>query len=106
MENYSIIQGQTILELMFALLLTIITMYVCISCRAYAQHMNAAHRTMVKTLRRPSAGENQKCSPGSPPRAPSEKHKSSISDWLAPIIVWVAVIWTTLAVLSILLGDN
>jgi hypothetical protein len=29
-----------------------------------------------------------------------------ISTWLAPIIVWVAVFWTMLAVISILLGES
>jgi hypothetical protein len=33
MNDYSIIQGQTILELMCALLLTLTTIHVCILCR-------------------------------------------------------------------------
>jgi hypothetical protein len=105
MNDYSIIQGQTILELMFALLLTLTTIYVCISCRAYAQRMKAAPGTRSKGLRQPSTDENQTLCP-LPQRAPSEKHKSSFSDWLAPIIVWAAVIWTMLAVVSILLGES
>jgi hypothetical protein len=36
MEEASIIQGQTILEVLFALLLTLVTSYGYISCRAYA----------------------------------------------------------------------
>jgi hypothetical protein len=106
MEDYSIIQGQTILELMFALLLTLTTIYVCISCRAYAQRMNAVSGTRSKSLCQPSSDANQTLCPLLQCAPPSAKHKCSFSDWLAPIIVWAAVIWTMMAVVSILLGES
>jgi type II secretory pathway component PulJ len=106
MEDYSIIQGQTILELMFALLLMMVTSYVYVSCRAYAQRMNAARPDRLKALRRLSTDENRQSFSALPRRRPSETHQSFISAWLAPIIVWVAVFWTMLAVVSILLGES
>jgi hypothetical protein len=42
MEEDSIIQGQSILEVLFALLLTLVTSYAYILCRAYACRMDAA----------------------------------------------------------------
>jgi hypothetical protein len=104
MEDYSIIQGQSVLEVMFALLLTLVTSYVYISCRVYAQRTDAAHLARLKALRQFSTDANQQSS--SPKRALSEKSGFSLGDWLAPIIVWSAVIWITLAVVSILLGDG
>jgi hypothetical protein len=103
MNDYSIIQGQTILELMCALLLTLTTIHVCILCRVYAQRMNAAR---ARSLRPPSTDEKQKALAPRPQSAPPEKHKSSFSDWLAPIIVWTVVIWTMLTVANILLGES
>jgi hypothetical protein len=35
-----------------------------------------------------------------------KKQTSSLGDWLAPILVWAAVVWTTLAVAAILLGET
>ena len=62
MEEYSIIQGQTILEVLFALLLTLVTSYAYTSCRAYARRMDAADARLapaeLKTPpeRRPARG--------------------------------------------------
>lgn len=106
MEDYSIIQGQTILELMFALLLMMVTSYVYVSCRAYAQRMNAARPDRLKSLRRLSTDENRESFSALPRRTPSGTRKFLITEWLAPIIVWAAVIWTMLAVVSILLGES
>jgi hypothetical protein len=106
MEDYSIIQGQTILELLFALLLTMVTSYVYVSCRTYAQRMNAARPDRLKALRRLSTDENRESFSALPRRRPAETNQSLISAWLAPIIVWAAVFWTMLAVVSILLGES
>ena len=106
MEDYPIIHGQTMLELMFALLLATVTSYAYISCKAYDRRMKAAQVAGLKSIRQLSTDKSQESFSPSPRRASSEKHKSSISDWLAPMIVWAAVIWTTLAVVSMLLGEN
>ena len=106
MEDYSIIQGQTILELMFALLLTMVTSYVYVSCRVYAQRMNAVRPGRLKALHRLSIHENQESFSGLPRRGPAHTHESLISAWLAPIIVWAAVFWTMLAAVSILLAES
>jgi hypothetical protein len=106
MEDYSIIHGQLMLELMVALLLAIVTSYAYISCKAHDRRMKAAQIAGLKSIRQLSTHKSQEFFSPTPRRAPSEKHKSSISDWLAPMIVWAAVIWTTLAVVSILLGEN
>jgi type II secretory pathway component PulJ len=106
MEDYSIIQGQTILELMIALLLTMVTSYVYVSCRTYAQRMNAARPDKLKALRQLSTDVNRESFSALPYRRAAETQQSWISTWLAPIIVWVAVFWTLLAVVSILLGES
>lgn len=106
MEDYSIIQGQTILELMFALLLTMVTSYVYVSCRAYAQRMKAARPDGLKALRRLNMDENQRSVSALPHRTPSGRRKLLITEWLAPIIVWAAVFSTMLAIVSILLGES
>jgi type II secretory pathway component PulJ len=106
MEDYSIIQGQTILELMIALLLTMVTSYVYVSCRNYAQRMNAAGPDKLKALRQLSTDVNRESFSALPCRRAAETQQSWISTWLAPIIVWVAVFWTLLAVVSILLGES
>lgn len=107
MEDYTIIQGQTVLEVLFALLLTLVTSCVYLSCKAYARRMSAAHAKPVVGCRSMlcpmSLSEHHN---SSSPRVLWEKHKSSIADWLAPLVVWSAVIWTLLAVVSILLGEN
>ena len=105
MEDYSIIQGQTILELTFALLLTMVTSFVYVSCRAYAQRMKAARPDGLKALRM-SADENQGSFSALPLRTPSGTPKFLITEWLAPIIVWAAVIWTMLAAVNILFGED
>ena len=105
MEDYSIIQGQTWLELMFALLLTIVTASVYFSCRMYGHRRNAGYVARLTTIRRPSTPREPQSSPGSAGFS-LHKQKHSVSDWLAPVIVWAAVVWTVLAVISILLGDN
>ena len=71
MEDYSIIQGQTILELMFALLLTMVTSYEYVSCRAYAQRMNAVRPDRLKALHRLSTDENQESFSALPRRGPA-----------------------------------
>ena len=106
MEDYSIIQGQTLLELMFALLLTMVTSYVYVSCRTYAQRMKAARLDRQKALRRLSTDENQGSVSALPLRTPSGTRKFVITEWLAPIIVWAAVFSTMLAIVSILLGES
>lgn len=104
MGDYSIIQGQSVLEVLFALLLTLVTSYVYISCKVYAQRTDAAHLARLRALRQFSTNDNQRSSLAG--RALPENTGSSIRDWLAPIIVWSVVIWVTLAVVSILLGEN
>ena len=108
MEDYTIIQGQTMLEVLCALLLTLVTSYVYLSCKTHAGRANAANAkpevVRRRVLRDPRLPAVQ--SPSSPASVLWKKHKSSIADWVAPVIVWGAVSWTMLAVVIILLGDN
>jgi len=115
MEDYTIIQGQTMLEVLCALLLTLVTSYVYLSCKTHAGRANAANakpevgsRSVLRRTRLPAAQ-----SPSSPASVLWKKqtvlktlNKSSIADWVAPVVVWGAVSWTMLAVVIILLGDN
>jgi len=106
MEEYSIIQGQTILEVLFALLLTLVTSYAYISFRAYACRMDATDAKLaaakLKTPPERRSAERHFCS-SSPP---GEKFKAWMGDWLAPIVVWSAVSWMMLSIVMILLGEN
>ncbi len=105
MEDYPIVQGQTLLELVFALFLATGTSYAYISCRSYVRRINASRVIGTKTLRL-STEERQKSSSSLSQSARSQECNSSISDWLAPVIVWGAVILTALAMTGILLGEN
>ena len=105
MEDYPIVQGQTVLELVFALFLGIATSYAYISCKAYVRRINASHVISAKTLGL-STKEGQKSPLSLAQSARSQECNFSISDWLAPAIVWAAVILTGLAMVSILLGEN
>lgn len=105
MEDSSIILGQTMLEVLSVLLLTLVTVYVYLSCRTYARGAQTpqgkpgvSRQSMLPRMNLP-AGEHSG-------RALWEKHKASIADWLAPLLVWVVVLWTLLAVVGILLGEN
>ena len=110
MEESTTIQGQTVLEVLSALLLTLITVYAYLCCRP------STHRTKAVQSKPAVAGQSMPCltslvehqEPSSPSatRAVWEKHKSSIADWLAPLIAWFVVIWTVLAVVGILLGEG
>ncbi len=109
MEEYSIIQGQTILEVLFALFLTLVTSYAYISCRAHVCRRDAADAKLAAAkLKKPPeirSAERHLCSP-SPQLVPREKFKAWMGDWLAPIVVWSAVSWMMLSIVMILLGEN
>ncbi len=109
MEGYPIIQGQTILEVLFALLLILVTSYAYISCRSYACRMDAAYAKLaaakLKTFPEMRSAEKHFCSP-LPEPIPREKFKGWMGDWLAPIVVWSAVIWMMLSIVMILLGES
>jgi hypothetical protein len=109
MEEYSIIQGQTILEVLFALLLILFTSYAYISCRAYACRMDAADAKLaaakLKTPPEIRPADRHFCSP-LPQPIPQEKFKGWIGDWLTPIVVWSAVVWMMLSIVIILLGES
>jgi asparagine N-glycosylation enzyme membrane subunit Stt3 len=110
MEDYTNLQGQTGLEVLFALLLTLVTAYVYLSCRSHARRSEAAPAKPVVAspgiLRNISVAERENAALPSRGRALWRKHKSSISDWLAPLIVWSVVMWTLLAVVGMLLGES
>lgn len=106
MGDYSLIQGQTLLEMTFALLLTIVTAYVYVSCRIYAQRTNTVHVARPKTIRPASTHEDQESSSALAGGSRLSKHSPAVGDWLVPLIVWTAVIWIMLAVVSIFLGDS
>jgi hypothetical protein len=110
MEDYSIIQGQTILEILFALLSVLIASYVYLSWRARAYGTSVAGAkpavTSKKMLCQVIPQGKQNSSALSLLRALWKKYKSPIGDWLAPILVWCAVVWTTLAIAGFLLSEN
>jgi hypothetical protein len=110
MEDYSIIHGQTLLEATFALLSALIISYVYVTWRACAHSTpSSALKPEISPPNMPgqlSADSRPNSSSPSPPRLWWKKHKSSIGDWVAPILAWTAVGWTTLALIGALLGEN
>jgi hypothetical protein len=109
MEEDSIIQGQSILEVLFVLLLTLVTSYAYISCRAYACRMDAADAKLAAAkLKTPPAIRKAERHFGSPLPQPISREKlmSWTGDWLAPIVVWSAVVWVMLSIVIILIGES
>jgi hypothetical protein len=110
MDDYTNLQGQTVLEVLFALLLTLVTVSAYLACRSHARRTEAAPAkpgvASPGILRNMILAERANAASTSRGRALWQKHKSSIGDWLAPLIVWSVVIWTLLAVVSILLGES
>lgn len=110
MEEYTIIQGQTMLVLLFAFLLTIISSYLLTSWMIRAEHIEAAERKPVlKRLARLRQIRSdltldfhrvplwRRCA----------KAKSLLSgEWLAPLIAWLAVLLIGMAVVGLLLGEE
>lgn len=106
MEDYSITQGQTLLEMTFALALIVVTAFVYVSCRIYARRMNPGHVATIKSLSQASTQNHRENFSAPAGCSRVDKRNSSVRDWVASIIVWAAVILTMLAVLSILLGES
>ena len=113
MQEYSIVQGQAVMELLFALLSVLIASYVFSSWSARAHPMDepesepaAKGRNMLLLVTAPlNANPRPNTSPTSDRRWWAT-HRASIGDWLAPILVWSVVGWSALAVIIILLGEN
>ena len=110
MEDYTNLRGQTVLEVLSALLLTLVTAHVYLSCRPHARRAEAApakpvaaRLSILRNIRLADRASGASLSRGG---ALWQKHKSSIGDWLAPLIVWSVVIWSLLAVVCIVLGES
>jgi hypothetical protein len=110
MEDYSIIQGQTILEILFALLSVLIASYVYRSwrARAYGASVAGAKPAVAskKMLCQVILQGKQNSSASSGLGALWKKYESPVGDWLAPILVWCVVLSITLAVVGFLLGES
>ena len=110
MQDYSMIQGQTMLEFMFAFLLVAISSYAYMGWVAGAHRINAADQKPVlarlRTLRHMRMSVRMSPS-ASLQRAQAATDKSSfLAEWLAPLVVWLVVAGTGLAIVSFLLGEN
>ena len=110
MEGHSIIPGQTSLDLLLAVFSIGILTYVYLSWRVHADHDNSAKSTLgvsySNSLCPPSTMVRPNSSSPSPPGPWWQRHKSSVGNWLASILAWVAVILMTLALMSVLLGES
>jgi len=110
MEEYTIIQGQTMLVLLFAFLVTIISSYLLTSWMIRMKHLDAAER---KPVSRPLARLRQmrRVLKLDSLRLPFwgrwETLKPFLSgEWLAPLIAWLAVLLIGLAIAGLLLGEE
>ena len=110
MEEFATIQGLTPLEALSALFLTLITLWVFLSCRTFDHRAKAVYAKPVDASQRRfhsvTLRDCQNCLPPARPQALWKKHKSSIGNWLAPVIVWAVVIWTLLAIVVMMLGEG
>jgi len=110
MQDPTTIQGQTVLEVLSALLLTLIIVYAYLCCRPSTRRTQAVQAKPAVAGRSrlcwTALAERQKSFSPSATRAVWAKHKSPVADWLAPLIAWFVVIWTVLAVVGFMLGDG
>jgi hypothetical protein len=110
MEGYSIITGQTSVDLLLALFSIGILTYVYLSGRVHADHDSSAKSkpgvSYSNNLCPSSTMVRPNSSSPSPPGPWWQRHKSSVGNWLASILAWVAVILMALAMMSVLLGDS
>jgi hypothetical protein len=110
MGDYAIIQGQTTLQFMFAFLLVAISSYAYMTWVVGAHRINASDQKPVLARLRMSRSIRMsvRISPSAlPQRAQAATDKTSfIAEWLAPLIVWLVVAGTGLAVVIFLLGEN
>lgn len=106
MQEYSMVQGQTVMELLVALLSFFVGSYVFWSWRARIHSMALPPQTApLDANLRSSSYTRLNASPASS-QSLSKAQRSSIGDWLAPILVWLLVGWIVLAVAAILLGES
>ena len=110
MEDYSVLQGPTVLEVLFALFSVLIASLAYLSWKRSIRRMNTAGPkppgASPSGLPQGDMDSHQIfCTPALTP-VPAKKEKSAVGDWLAPIVVWAAVLWITLAVVSLMLGES
>jgi hypothetical protein len=110
MEDYSIVPWQTMLEFMFAFVLVAISSYAYMGWVTGPHRLNPADQKLVfarlRTVRH--MGMSTRVSPSVlPPRSQGATSKSwFVGEWLAPLIAWLVVTGTGLAIVSFLLGEN
>jgi hypothetical protein len=110
MEDYPIIQGQTMLVFLFAFLLTAVSSYLWTSWIIRTQRANAAELQPLSTVFR-RLRQMRALVKGDFPRFLHQRWwktlKSSVLDeWLAPMIPCLAVVITCLAVAEVLLAGK
>jgi hypothetical protein len=111
MQGYPIFQGQTVLEFVFAFLLIAISSYMYISWEARVHRVKTLDskplsvrlRTVWQTRIRM---RDDSSSSVSRLTLLAKGKASPIAEWLAPIIVWLLVMWTGLVLVSLLLENK
>jgi hypothetical protein len=119
MQEYSIVQGQTVIEVLFALLSALIASYALCSWRVRAHRASAPESKSAIDLPHVLPPDHTKQSPNPRAGEPCQRnsrstsirfwwnsHKSPIRDWFVPILVCSVVVWSILAVAIILLGES
>ena len=115
MQEYSIVQAQTVLEALFALLSILIASYAFCSWKARSHSTGGAElnprrelNNMLPAVRAQShlnPASSSVTRPNASPVSRRYRVRSAISDWLVPILVSSVVVWTLLAVTIIFLGE-
>ena len=110
MEDYTIIQEQTMLFFLVAFFLTAVSSYLWTSWMIRTQHINTSEpkpiapvftrlrqmRAFVKSDFRRSLSQRSMATPKS----------ALLGEWLAPLIAWLAVMLVSMAVVGLLLGKE
>jgi hypothetical protein len=109
MEDYAITQGQRMLVFLFAFLLTAVSSYPWTSWMIWTQRINGSEPKPIATVftRLGRIRAFVKCNfPRSLFQRRWETPKSSLGEWLAPVIAWLAVMLVSVAVVGLLLGEE
>ena len=110
MDDYTIIQGQTILMVMFAFLLTAVSSYLWTSWMVRTQHINTSEpkpiATVLMRLLQMKAFVKGDFLRFLFQRRWMASKSSLLDEWLAPMIPCFVVIMTCLAVAEVLLGGK
>ena len=110
MEDYTVIQGQTMLVVWFAFLVTIVSSYLWTSWVIQTKHIEAAKPKLVlrplARLRQIKRDLKLNFRRLLFRRRWATPNSSQLGEWLAPLVAWLAVLLISTALVGLLLGEE